>query len=269
MNGVIYFNDGNTHLVRMLVSIYSLRKFWSGPIAVLDSTSRHNRSTAKTVDAICSALDCEKIRIVSAGKPYVTKAMLWRSTPFSKTLFLDSDTIVADNLSPIFGFGSLVVTRFSNWSTETPLIVKRLRQWSAVECNGMEVKQLLHRSLGDPHVAINTGVVAWYHGHPILPEWERLTAAGDAAGCILADELAMQLLVRKHHHVIAADRWNLSCRYGVETHCPKVIHLHGGKHIGRWAHPLWKKEYDECVRRNIARVKRWQPAGDTALARLL
>lgn len=271
--GVLYFNHGTKHLARLVVSIYSLRQHYGGPVTILD-TGESGGIIAKIKASTELAADVKRIKIVKRERhtAYVAKAGLWRQSPYDCSLLLDADTLILrpiDQLKAIIcdpknaGF---VVTRFSDWVTTGRIISGRLRQWREVKAAGVDVADALKRSLTEPHAAINTGVVGWRSdAEETLLAWESLAAAGWQ--CSFTDELAAQLLIRLFPHTLVADYYNHSVLYGRQPDKAVVLHMHGNKHLRAEVGGRWLDLYEICMRQNLAGIANWSPAGDPALIR--
>lgn len=271
MKGVVYFNMGTKCLVRLCVSLYSLRKVYDGPVAVMSCGSDGGicERIAKDLDANLLTIPVKQLRKNSA---YCAKPSLWRHSPFETTLLIDSDTIVARDVRPMLDSISdspqVLVTHFSDWVTTGKMISGRILKWRGVKCDGLNVESMIDRSLDRPHAAINTGVVGWStRSKAFLKDWEQLTNAG--AHCPFTDELAAQLLVRDHDHLLCDDRYNCSPLFGRNKDLAVIWHFHGKKHLRDVALPIWLPVYQECLAKNVAGIKDWTPAGDPALINYL
>lgn len=241
--GVLYFNAGTRCLARLAVSLVSLRQVYDGPIALLlqEELPRDFYPVTTSLDVACHALPA------TDASPRTMKASLWRFCPFACALFLDADTLVTQNPTPLLDAAEqhgLVVTRFANWVTTGPRMRKRIAAWEPI--------------LGDRDLeaalrfgpAINTGVVGWRRDAPILEPWEALTRAGWEAGCTrrLIDEIACQVLLPRYPHHVVDDRWNWSIRHGV-AQTPAILHYHGEKHLGPEAGcQLWRDSFRQLNR---------------------
>lgn len=282
MDGILYFNHGTKHLVRLLVSLRTLRKHWPGPVTVLDTGE-----SGGIVEKICRALgaDLKTIPFVARRRHscYCMKASLWRHSPYEQgaSLLVDADTtfeaspssllqIVATRLNPGF-----VVTRFSDWVTTGQIMRGRIEQWQGIVARPQGGKkvvadELIRASLEMPHGAINTGVVGWRTDEgtiPTLKAWEALTHAGWR--CSLTDEVAAQLILRTHRHTMLSDRYNLSCLFGKETDRVVIRHFHGNKCLRPECSRHWLPHYQDAIEENQADVCNWQPAGDPSLTAYL
>lgn len=286
--GICYFNHHTKHLARLAFSLWSLRTIakHTGPVAILDSGH-----SGGIVDAIASdeRLNASVIPVEvdqrRRNTAYVAKAGLWKSSPFGTTLFLDADTLAVRDPSPLFELcedpvsGGLVVTRFANWETTGEIVRGRIERWRGVNVKAddgtysksISAADLVRRSLDAPHAAINTGVVAWtVRAFAFLNDWERLTRCG--AHLPFTDELAAQLLIRKHRHTLTSDRFNCSPIYGREKDEAVIWHAHGSKHLerpdgrGGLGDAIWRPVVLDAWRANAGGIRDWAPAGDEVLA---
>jgi len=271
-HGILFFNHGRKHLERLLVSLWSLRKHWQGPAILVDTDSAGSRDVVAAL-AADARLAVKVIRVPFQERPknscYVMKSGLWRHSPFDITLQIDSDTAFAGSPQPLFDLlavddknADLIVTQFSDWVTTGPTIRGRLNRWRDVVCparneweSTIDIQRQLKRSLATDWPAINTGVVG-YRGEPdFLTDWERVSIAGWK--CPFTDELAAQLLVRQHPHLVLGDRWNCSPIHGREKADAVIWHFHGGKERRPEAAPIWEPLREECERKDVGGVREW------------
>ncbi len=276
MQGILYFNHGTKHLARLLVSLRTLRKHWSGAVTVLDTGESNG-----IVDKVCEAFGAELKQIPFVARRrhscYCMKSSLWRHSPYDETILVDADTIFEASPAPLLSIlatslnPGFVVTRFSDWVTTGEIISSRIEQWHGIIARPAGGKRivaddLIKASLAIPHGAINTGVVGWRKDAATLPTlkaWEALTHAGWR--CSLTDELAAQLILRIYRHTMVSDRYNFSCLYGKEQDRVVIRHFHGNKCLRAECSHLWLPHYNAAVQENQAGIADWQPAGDPAL----
>lgn len=290
-NCVLYFNHNTGHLARLVVSAYSLRQVYSGPIVVADS----GQSAAAKEILQQLAADIPNLTVVHDApwvqlrrhSAYVSKSHVWQVPErlgYAAALLLDADTLPVRDPTPLLQLAEahgLVVTRFYNWVTTGSIYLGRLRQWGPVEWRGHRVDHFLKPVISKSSPAINTGVVAWRspcgreNEKSVLHDWAELSRAGWR--CSFTDELAMQILISMHPHYLAGCHWNQSPLYNagngrnelVDDTC--IWHFHGDKHC-RWPEslPLWWPAWKRVSERNIAGVNVWaESSGDGALARRL
>lgn len=255
--GVIFFNHNTKYLLRLLVSLYSLRAHSSLPAVILDTGAPEAEDVLRQIAGDHRLLaDVRKIpmRLLRRNSCYVRKASLWRDSPFEQTLLVDSDTLfLADPQALLDSLesapGGIVFTAFSDWKTTGRTIAGRIERWREI------APELVKASLEKTYKAINTGVVAWARGSEFLPEWESLTSAGWR--CPFTDELAAQLLLRAVPHGLAGQEWNSSVLYGLRDVPPKIVHYHGDKHLRPEDGGRWVRAHQEAMAANAGNVAAW------------
>ena len=241
--GVCWYNHGDRCLVRLLVSASSLRRHYGGPAALL-----HEGGLPGWTAAVLADLDVKTIEIpASQDWGLIRKAGAWRWAPWDHTMFLDSDTLVR---APVEEFLNAIgphscVVKFADWRSNGRRMGGRIKAWTKVAPNFIE------HALQYGY-AVNTGVMGWRRGDPLLAQYHALSARGLVPGVSrkTLDELAMQLLLPQYSHRLMDARWNASCVYG-DIEQAAVIHYHGHKHCRAGAAgDLWKAEF-------LAVEKRW------------
>lgn len=261
--GVVYHHRGTKCLVRLCVSIHSLRHFYAGPIVVLQEGSMHNW--------LHDFLSSKGVAVQFLGEPtepvLISKTRLWRVVPFERAMYLDADTLV---LGPVDEFLSLieqnpvVASWFTEWNTNGRIMSQRIREWARVD-----------PQLPEPAIAfgkaVNGGVMGWSRESTLLQAWEDLTRRGMAAGCYARtiDEVACQLLLPQHPHAIAHHTWNTSGAFGTVTGA-RILHFHGNKHVRtNLACAIWKEAYANLIRHTPFAAYLTESHGDRRLAGFL
>ena len=234
---VLYFNRGTSCYIRLLVSVFSLRKHYSGPIKLMQE--------GKLDEPIATLLKRLSVTIqflpLTADPVLVARASLWRVLEEDYALMLDSDTIVCGPVDEAFGWikeQGFVASWFTGWHTTGSTMRKRIEEWAKV------VPEMVEPAI-DYGNAINGGVQGWSKGTAMLPAYEALTRQGHAAGCsrIVLDEIALQLLLPQHRHHLAHHVWNTSGAFGDVANA-RIVHYHGRKHcVGNPRCDLWKEHY--------------------------
>ncbi len=262
MNGVIYFLCGNwqTYLGPLCVSLHSLRQRYDGPICLMigddiDLESLPFRFQGESYRRVPLATVCRH-------KHYVTKASLWRHSPFGRTLLLDADTVVTGDISDLFQ-DKVVVTKFSDWVSTGKRIGGRIKQWRNVTNCGHAVDRLLSQ----PWPAINTGVVSWNRGNALLKYWEQLSQEGWR--CSFTDELAMQLFIPGEDYwnfELFDDSWNCSPTYGVNRDNARIWHYHGRRMVRKpGCREMYRLHLQAALDANAHGIAEWLEELDPAL----
>lgn len=270
--GVIYLLTGPTHAVRLVVSLWSLRQHYVGPVTVFTT-----RSASHDVGRLCAQDDRLHIdhrlfdEIESPkNRSLLTKVAVLQATPYETTVFLDADTLIVGSIDDLFELREEALfglTQFCNWTTQKRVIRKRIERWRDVRREGFNVPELIDSALL-PAPAINVGVFAFRRDYISLNAWFDLTQAG--AHTFICDEIAMQLLLSTLPHQLFDARFNRS-----PIHCPshadtRIWHFHGNKHVNRkTSRDLWLPAYKAVLSENLGDIVSWTPGTDKRLARLL
>jgi hypothetical protein len=248
MDGVIYYNSGTSYLVRLLVSLYSLRKYYSGPIMVLSDKNEISKEVSR-------CLKTDYLEVDLGSKKYLTKPQFNKYSPYENTLHIDSDTLILKDPSKLFNSISLhelVVPQFFNWTTKTGIIRRRIEQWQNI------CPEYVEYNLRNIFPAINCGIIGWSDKTTIFEEWSSLAQCGK--NNFIPDEISLQLLLPYYPHKVISHDFNCSCKYDTITSDTYIIHYHGQKHCREglpFNGALWHKTYSEILNQNIANIKDW------------
>jgi hypothetical protein len=134
MRQVVYFNRGTKCIIRLCVSIFSLRKHYSGAAVVLQE--------GELSDWMHTFLKEMNVSVVEIPTLSTNISSLFRKTTLVKYLpedscniYLDADTVVNTPLEPLFDIieeQKLVFTNFANWKTSGRKISGRINEWEKV-----------------------------------------------------------------------------------------------------------------------------------------
>ena len=246
MEGIIYYNIGHKCLVRLAVSIYSLRKVYKGNVTILADEEGYGG---------CSKIarhfgtDIKKASfVIDSGRnvALLNKCRINQITPYDKSIFVDSDTLIFKDFSECFKTldnYEFLVPQFCNWKTNSRRIRKRIMAWQ-----NKVYRQLIDRSLEQPH-AINIGFYAFQKDAKIFDHW--YGTAIKNRDSFIPDEIACQILVGSVNHFILPSTYNTSCKHEFITPESKMVHYHGRKHCrledGRYVFnsKLWYDAFDK------------------------
>lgn len=276
--GVIYFNLGTKCVLRILISIHSLRKHYNGPIAIISEGHDSRNLLSKVFSK--SVCDAENIQIVEAsfdasleGKNavYLKKASVNQFTPFDISVFLDADTLVRGDISELFDLAEehdFVVPQFTHWTTKTRQIVKRINGWKT------HYPDLIDAALNFGP-AVNCGVFAFKKDTEFAVKWCDLIKPGRAN--FIPDETGMQVVLQMYKHNVCDQKYNVSCKYSKpEDPDVRVIHYHGRKHCRHnedgkilYGGQLWIDEHKEAVEENFLNIGAHGHMGDRMFRRYL
>lgn len=272
--GVVYLLCGTAHAVRMLTSIWSLRKHYSGPIIVYtigDDSHKIGKNLASE-----PRLDVEHRQFPRVMRrknaAFLNKLAILQDPPFDMTVYLDADTLVTGSIQELFELPEgcdMVATQFSNWTTQRKTIRKRINSWKEISLEGKtkrRIDRLVRKGL-QTRPAINGGVFGLRRNAEITPKWYDLALIGRKT--FICDEIALQLLLHYHPHKLLDCRWNCSPIYAGKTKDVRIWHMHGSKHLRSQAINLWWPAYQEILGENLGQICDWTPAGDGRLEQYL
>lgn len=222
--GIIYFNTGRKCLTRLAVSIYSLRKYYTGNITLL-----YIGNIEPEYDIICNQFNCSLKKIIEESsegknKVFLDKILAHTNTPYNTSIFLDSDTIIlkdpSEDLFSAANDHEFAICQLSNRETKG-IIAKRINEWKDI------YPQFIEKALNFGP-AINGGVVAFRKDSKFIKDWYKYTIMGRKN--FIPDEVCCQILLPQYSHIILDDRYNTSCKYSKIHEDTRVIHFHGRKH---------------------------------------
>lgn len=278
MNGVLYMLQGDKHAAQLVVSIYSLRQHYDGPICIATGDRKATKIAEQIffdkrlrIHAVKPWQAATRRSTGKNGTAYANKCQMYRLSPFDKTIFLDADTLIVNPIDDLWPLDREVrLTWFSDWVTTGNLIGGRIRGWKDI-CP-VEYVQMSQQ----PYPAINTGVMSFSKASKdFMDDWLATTQKNI---CFICDEIAAQLIFIRHLHTVMTDEWNFSPQYskpidseGVEKKI-RIYHYHGKQHCKpdkSDGYKTWFPVYQECVEKNIANICEWTPAGDKRLRNFL
>jgi len=263
--GVVYLNIlGNSCAERLVVSLWSLRRYYDGPIAILydDASEDITRIIAQYHGVQAERIPFDTPTKPRRNKAYVCKTLMPHYSPYERTVFLDADTLIEGPIDPLFDWldsNPVIVTQFAEWVTTGRKMKGRIRKLSGIS---PLVDAAIDHVTKNSYPALNTGVMGWQRNAPFLADWQALGKA--LSGRFIADELAAQLALPGSSHLLLDDRWNCSPIYGQYQSEAVIWHFHGGKHLKKeQGRRLWAPAFRECMMLDFAEVARWGGQYDT------
>lgn len=249
---VLYYNRGQKCIIRLLVSIASLRKHYDGDIILAhqDEPNDYLAKRLKKYNVEVRLTNKSTVNNALADKPDLGRYV----DDYDLVLYVDSDTLFLNSIDEIwqliktYGF---LVTHFSDWKTKGGMIERRIREWEKV-LPQEEIEKAVEYGK-----AVNTGVFGFSRQYRtseynIFLEWHDLTLEGQKENCTrrMVDELACQVLLHKYPHIMVNVNWNMSAKFGEDNGYVKIVHYHGYKHVFKDDFPLcvyWYNQWKELV----------------------
>ncbi len=254
--GVLYYNTGFGAFVRMVVSINTMRKYYSGPITIIcdgDSFEECKNVADKY------QTDVIKIQLQQFPKNtcLLNRCLIHKVTPYELSIYVDSDTIILGKIDRLFRWAHLyeyVVAQFADWDTRDGRIRDRILEFSDWYPDAMDGAV----NFGN---AINCGMFAFRRDSKFMADW--FEKAKIAYELFIPEEKCCQALLHKYPHLIAPHEYNESCKFGQVTSMTKIMHFHGRKHArisegkylynaDRWYAEFEKVEKLDFVQRHIS-----------------
>jgi hypothetical protein len=274
-DGVLYTLVGDKHAAQLAVSILSLRDHWQGPVAIMVGDEKaHEFGVRCEKDTRLAPLQLVKWHAPTRGQTgqhgtqYLNKTRMFDLSPFSRTVFLDADTLVVGDFRALWprpNTEEVRLTQFADFTTTTRPVRSRVEGWR------QHAPREVARSLAYGYPGLNTGVMAFTRlSKRFMAAWREMTARNV---CFICDEIAAQLVFLDFPHMVLDERWNASPVHG--KHLPgdpevRIWHFHGRKHVRRErCREIWLPAYDRAVAENVAGIAEWTPAGDRQLRRWL
>ena len=243
--GVFYLLTGPAHGPRLVVSLWSLRRHYRGPVTVYTTNPESHRIGERCSGDELLQVDHRTARLSSRSRnaSFLTKLDLLADVPYEEAVYLDADTLVSGQIDPLFtaaqdsGFAA---TQFADWMTSGRTIRRRIEAWRTIQQTQFDSAWLarLIDQATQPSPAVNGGVFAFRRNSELLPAWRTLAYAGWET--FICDEIALQLLLGQFTHKILDCRFNCSPIYAKRRSDVRIWHFHGEKHVGASAcRQLW------------------------------
>lgn len=252
MNGLLYYNSGTGCLLRLAVSLHSLRKHYAGPVCILheqDDGDDWCHRIATTLGADTLPASFTPPVPPGAHYPFVAKTRCGELAPYDVTVMIDADTLVRAPIDDLFGFITgpveFAVPQFAAWNTSGK-IAKRIEGWRPhMPAKWIEAALAFGK-------AINNGVTVFRKGSSFMARWSEWALRGREQ--YIPDESSLQVLVAVNRDctAILPHWWNTSCKYD-DPLSPeaRIVHFHGRKHVridaGKpiYHSDLWYTEWEE------------------------
>lgn len=268
--GIIMFNRGDQCIVRAMVCLYTLRKYWDGPVTFYLETPY-----PKEFDEACKYFNVDIVHNEEKHeyRTLIRKTDMFANPPYDRTLWLDADMLILGKLDEMFDYlddSDVSIPHFCKWVSNGNKIAARIKKFE-----GIADKKYLNEALNS-HPAVNTGILSFRKSAKwtrFVNDWVALAHKGNKI--FISDEVAFQILYPsasewglKVH--ISPPNFNVSVLYGNEIEDKRVIHYHGRKHV--LDVPLcdvWKSTFKEMCDNNVANINYYLKYADKRLKEYL
>lgn len=265
--GCLFFNFGESCALRLLVAVFSLRRFYDGPI----TTFLARDPAGIRLRAQLEQLGSEVVFDDRISKSW-DRHHLFLESPYRSTLVFDSDLLfqgpIDDLWAPLEREGVLATRFFPplygvDGSPDRPRgrvyrmgLMEQLRDLVDADAYSTAIRRLV-----DERIDINVGVmgISRPKGDAFLNDWSALMERGRHADIMILDELLVVVLLPGYRHFLADEAWNCPAdEYFRRTNLAdaRVIHYFADGHnvrgtrLGRnpatWAGKKWFEVYREA-----------------------
>ncbi len=270
--GVILFNRGDKMIVRAIVTLYTLRQYWDGPVTMyLEDPYPHE------FDEVCKYFNVDIVHNVEKHeiKTLARKTEMFSNPPYDRTLWLDIDTIIVGKIDEMFDYldgNDVSIPHFCGWNSSGGTISGRIKRFKGIADDKYMLKAL------ECNPAINTGVLSFKKSEAwtkFVEYWVNLTNEGFKNGIFISDEVAFQILYPsisdwglKCH--ISPSKFNVSIKHDNRTEDKRIVHAHGQKHcLDFGLCYMWKEVFEHMRKENIANINDFLKYADKRLVSYL
>jgi hypothetical protein len=285
---VCYLVSGPAHLPYLAVSLYTLRRFWSGMVHVYAWPESYEIASRIAADplicAFCSDIKPEQRCRLIGGQPFDRIRIMQDGSTKQTGLYLDCDTIVDGDVQPLllhaeaFGF---VFTQFCKWTTAGSKIRSRISRLVGIEGIPQDAVQ---RIMEWPMPSVNTGIFACRADSPVLDEWHGYIEL--AKHLFIGDEISAHAVASKYIDpeqaktincpagilvvsggdvsIAGGGVWNCSPKFqpaGLWDYRVRIWHGHGDCFTRPDKSPkgvdLWWPLLGEVFERNVGGIQEW------------
>jgi hypothetical protein len=231
--GILYYNRGDKMLVRLEVSLHSLRKIYDGDICLLsqgDDSRRACKPICKRYDVQMIKVDYPDTELKRAT--YLNATLSHEKTPYDTTIWLDSDTLILkpfwEELWAAAEKHEFAIAQLADWKT-------RNKRGNATKVGNrvLSLKPLYPEWMEgalDYGAAINCGVFSFVKDSKLMADWWKMAAPCRELNWI-PDEVCCQMMLHRYSHKLMPHWFNASCKYDdARDEQARICHYHGRKH---------------------------------------
>lgn len=226
MNGVIYY-IANDHLIEPLsVSVWTLRKYYSGPITVFTTPNLLKdipffnvvNNPGVEIQTLPNIDDLEKRLPHYNQKTWkyqhrIAKIIALLCSPYSKSLWLDADTLIQSPIDELFQY-DLAFTKICDdnlcdikINDGHKVAVWTKNKLKKIGSYNWVFRMYVQEAFDQNIPLVNTGVVVITKNHPMLIPWSLIGGVGAEYG--VGDQYAAIALLHRYPDTMLLDhKWN-------------------------------------------------------------
>lgn len=224
--GIVYQLSGNWTATLCVVSLWSLRQHYDGPVSLLITDECMDVGKAIAADKRLRVELIPTTRPTDGKRPHwVAKTFTYLQSPYDYSIYIDSDTVIHADPSPLFG--DLVLTKVNELrildNHQYPKSVRH--QFRKFRKHGPIMERMIDNCYAANRYCVNNGVWGFAKEHRLL--WELHHLCVGLREERMHDEIAMQLCLPRYHDIKWMDgRWNALVAYEKQWGDRKIAHYH-------------------------------------------
>ena len=266
--GIIMFNRGDSMMINAIVALYTLRQHYDGDITFYVQPPC---SCMEEFKKSLKYFDCNVVELPdkSEYKTLVMKNSLFENPPYSKTLWMDTDTVTVGEIDDMFDYldehdVDMCIPHFAGWVSDGRSISKRINRFKGIIEDKYINEALKH------YPAINTGVLSFRKSDKwskFVKDWTDFAYRGSLKRIFIPDETTAQILYPSMHewglkYFIATTDFNVSVLHDHgKSKDKRIIHFHGRKSVleVEMCNKYFKPVFKEMREKNIANINHFIP----------
>ena len=213
--GIVIFHFGYAYALRLLVCLYTLRKYYPGPLTVFLRDDKAGRELRHIIESLGIAVEMKQGFSQSFDRHRV-----FLESPYATTISIDSDTIFRgpiDELWEPLEREGVLLTRFRahpygvegtperrGWGDRISLLDGIKSLLKSEDYDAARERLLVHG------IDINIGLMGFSRptGDAFLREWAEHMERGQGLKASIMDEMLINALQGRHRCHLVDDKWN-------------------------------------------------------------
>jgi hypothetical protein len=254
-NGVVYFCGGLKPILELCVSIYSLRKHYSGGITVLlGETSVKYAETLMNLEGINVIIVKDSNNDTNVRQHWATRWRAMNLIDYDKIIHLDCDTIIVKPIDDLFDHlhqDKSYITTFDHFNNG-----KEYRTWPSHLRMYKANDDYFVKNKVDP-LYIEFGLMGWNKGYPLFDE------VSQACKIMKDDQSAMSCVLMKNGRkgycpdlgFKPIKRTNGYYALGYDAHYQTMVWHLTTSHASSPGFAIWWREFIEAYMKNYMNFK--------------
>jgi hypothetical protein len=279
---VVYVMSGAAHLPYFVVSCWTLRHFWDGPVDVYSWPTLRRKPGSGSYEIMRRIAKDRSLGIQlhkhepkrrGRNSQFEDKQLVMMQMQCDSALYLDADTMICGDVVPILGWAEqcgFCATQFNQWVTTGNTVRGRIERLRPIEGREQfsEINQdMVDEVLRNTWPSVNGGVFACQPSSELLPFWHKWTCV--ARPIFISDETVLHILVPRFTfinriHVMMGGAYNCSPKYQPPDLADEDVviwHFHGDSNLrpgkSQKGADIWYPIYRKCLVNNVGKMQEW------------